>query len=194
MTTTFRGAAQFAASTGRQRHVTPAGVYVIAPRMEGPCKIGIAEDLARRLDALQMGCWEKLHVAFFAMFYVNDEYIDLRASAYRLEQRTHKNLRKCDVGLHGEWFDISVKDAIAAVRKTAKQRNIVEVTGDTIAMQEPKTKGERIAYGLKREILETIQRNEATFEIGSSALTGPEGCVTEGILARGYVPDFVMRP
>lgn len=166
-----RGEWSFAQSTGRQKYVAPAGVYVVAPYLCGPCKIGIAEDMADRLNGLQVGCWLKLHVAFFAMFYVRDAYLDLRASALRLEQMTHRNLRGCDVGLEGEWFDVSVKDAIAAVRKTAALNDIVEVTGETLGMEKPKARGERIAYGLKAEILATIQRNQDIWSIGSAGLT-----------------------
>lgn len=68
-------------------------VYFIKPKhREGPVKIGFAIDLAKRLCALQIGCFYELEI-----------YAAVETTAPRaLEGRLHKQLRKWRG--RGEWF------------------------------------------------------------------------------------------
>ncbi|TPN34778.1 GIY-YIG nuclease family protein [Mesorhizobium sp. B1-1-6] len=107
-------------------------VYIIAHDLCGPVKIGKSTFLGTRLDGLQTGNPNKLHVfaAFLAL-----------GSAHIMEARIHAALR--DVRLNGEWFAIPVDEAKrscrAAIRKPAytAPKNQIEGQGGT---SEPKPK------------------------------------------------------
>lgn len=89
-------------------------LYVIAPAAHenGPCKLGISSgDPNRRLKQLQTGHPERLSV----------RHIEPVApeKARIMERLLHR-----DIGYlraHGEWFNLSVKDAIAHVTFTIIQ-------------------------------------------------------------------------
>ena len=112
-----------------------AGVYVVAAHLEGPCKIGVADDLALRLSGLQCGNWNKLTPAAHAYFgkpayksvFPDEILISLNASAYALEAACHRVLIGMDMGLGGEWFAVTVQEAIATIEKTAKNMGLVQV-------------------------------------------------------------------
>lgn len=78
-------------------------VYVIAVRESGPCKIGITRAVDRRITMLQTGNPEKLK-AFHTRTAENPS---------KLERQLHDAL--ISKRLVGEWFDISVTDAIAVL-------------------------------------------------------------------------------
>lgn len=154
--------------------ITAPGLYVMAPHWDGPCKIGVAEDVAERLRFLQTGCWMELNPAFFGIFYEVREYRDLRSAALCLEQRTHRELRKCDVGLYGEWFDVSVDDAAKAIRKTAEITGYAEAVAAQLVGEIPKSstmsRGERILYGSKSEVVRSFSLNYPAVEGGIARL------------------------
>jgi len=81
-------------------------VYIIAHAPEGPVKIGKTTGLALRLASLQVGNPSKLHV--FALKIVR--HGEVRAT----EARIHAELRTAR--LSGEWFSLSVLEAVAALR------------------------------------------------------------------------------
>jgi hypothetical protein len=78
-------------------------LYVIAASDQGPVKLGISNDPERRVRQLQTG-----HAAPLYLFH--SEPIE---QAF-LERRLHKDL--AHVRTRGEWFDVSVSDAISYLR------------------------------------------------------------------------------
>lgn len=75
-------------------------IYVIAPRPEGPCKIGLSGNPNRRLRQLQTGHPEPLSL-----------YHTMEVEAGRvalLEKLIHKTLRVWKQ--KGEWFRLSVEE------------------------------------------------------------------------------------
>lgn len=101
-------------------------VYVMAPCAEGPCKIGVSSNVEFRLAALQIGCWLPLAVYGVRIAFRRDMSFgtlarSAEAGAFRIEGVCHKNLKECDVHLHGEWFDISARDALKAIEVSARK-------------------------------------------------------------------------
>lgn len=82
-------------------------IYVISSSENGPVKIGYSAKPEGRLKQLQTGYPAKLKL-YFA------EAIDNEKLARSIEKRVHANIghRK----LSGEWFDLTVTDAMAEVR------------------------------------------------------------------------------
>lgn len=80
-------------------------VYVIGQE-EGPCKIGISKDPARRAADLQTGCPFRLDVL---------HHVECRdySEALWLENTLHEVHQ--DRRLIGEWFDMSAAEAVDAV-------------------------------------------------------------------------------
>lgn len=109
-------------------------LYVIAPDIDGPTKIGISANIKNRVEQLQIGCWLPLKVygVRFATkrVFVNANCLEgvAKESARALEAACHKNLRACDVGLNGEWFDITPKEALEAISVTGKKEGIAAVS------------------------------------------------------------------
>ncbi|RYD62476.1 MAG: hypothetical protein EOP83_14485 [Verrucomicrobiaceae bacterium] len=80
-------------------------IYVISARPEGPCKIGLSLTPEKRLRQLQTGHPERLHL--YHTMEVDTPKVAL------LEKIIHKTIRYKRT--HGEWFDLSVTDAVAEV-------------------------------------------------------------------------------
>ncbi len=76
-------------------------LYVIGPN-EGPQKIGLSENVQRRLKNLQTGHPHKLHIHHF-------EEVP-RKQVRAIEKRIHTELNYKK--LKGEWFDITKQEAI----------------------------------------------------------------------------------
>lgn len=86
-------------------------VYVIGCH-SGPNKIGVANDVERRLGAIQSGNEKKL--AVIRKFAVAEEL------AHKIERRAHWHVRESQ--LLGEWFSITADEAIAAVELSIGER------------------------------------------------------------------------
>ena len=54
------------------------------------------------------------------------------AAARRIEVATHMELKDCGVHLHGEWFDITAKDALKAIEVTAKKNKAAAIGVDVL--------------------------------------------------------------
>lgn len=83
----------------------PCHVYLIRNPDNGLHKIGIADDVERRLKQLQNDTGSVLQV-------VASGKLDDRDIAFGIEARFHRAL--CDFRKHGEWFDLSA-DIVAWV-------------------------------------------------------------------------------
>lgn len=114
-------------------------IYVVAPDEDGPTKIGLTRNIEVRLQTLQIGNWEKLHVfggrlAFrrdFSLAYSLEH--SSREGAERMEHLAHKKLRECDLNLSGEWFDVTVPEALQVLEKIAKNESIGLVSMEDVA-------------------------------------------------------------
>jgi len=122
----------------------PSMVYICAPEDGFPVKIGVSNDLVRRLAGLQPGVWHDLQMreAFFALKPQSREDEWLSASSYNaygkdahatiagaraLEAACHRKLRDLDCHMRGEWFAITVEEAVKAVLKVAKLHGMAAV-------------------------------------------------------------------
>jgi hypothetical protein len=81
-------------------------LYVIAASESGPVKIGYSAVPEKRVRQLQTG-----HPQPLALFY--QQGTDL-ASAKLIERLVHRTIGY--LRSHGEWFDLTVEDAIAEVQ------------------------------------------------------------------------------
>jgi len=101
-------------------------VYVIAWSDNGPSKIGIAADPAKRLKALQTGSPHALSLKHV-------EPVGTAASAVEREVHRALTARRLDGG--SEWFDLPPADARIAVRSAAAAADVLideEATFDAI--------------------------------------------------------------
>jgi predicted GIY-YIG superfamily endonuclease len=80
-------------------------LYVIAAHKEGPVKLGLSMDPQRRVRQLQTGSAEALFIHHVEE--VSDGRVKIAEKALH-QMLGHKRLK-------GEWFNISVEDAIAEV-------------------------------------------------------------------------------
>lgn len=84
-------------------------VYLIGPDT-GPVKIGVAGNVALRLQALQTGNWQRLIVHHSVMVPAG--------ISYQIERALHQEFG--DRHVRGEWFDIDVVEASEILDATAK--------------------------------------------------------------------------
>jgi hypothetical protein len=83
-------------------------IYVVGESTKGPCKIGIAWSLERRLDDLQRGNHRELKV----LFAISAD--DWRA-AWHTEAKVHRRLAKVAMA-SPEWFSCSSSEAAGAIK------------------------------------------------------------------------------
>lgn len=85
-------------------------VYLIGPAKAQPLKIGHATDLKKRLCQLQIGNWNKLEV------------LDTASAPWTLTPAIEASLHKrfADRRLAGEWFDVPLGEARAALAASAE--------------------------------------------------------------------------
>ena len=83
-------------------------IYVIssAKSDNSPCKIGISDNPENRVKQLQTGHPEKLEIKFMKKL----------ENARLYEKLLHKDMSY--IRSHGEWFDLSVKQAIDQINFT----------------------------------------------------------------------------
>jgi hypothetical protein len=88
-----------------------SNMYVIssANHDNGPVKIGISNKPENRLKQLQTGYPEKICVKYI-------EPLSDKVEARSLENKLHKDMKHYRA--YGEWFNMSVKEAIAFVQFT----------------------------------------------------------------------------
>lgn len=92
-------------------------VYVLGPE-DGPQKVGVSNDLRRRLVSIQNG--NHLDLCIAAAFPVQ------RSEARMVEKFAHRLL--WEFKIRGEWFDVTPEQAAAAVmRAVAALRNGEEI-------------------------------------------------------------------
>ena len=85
-------------------------LYVISAlsHKNGPCKIGMSQNPNKRMTQLQTAYPEKLNVWY-------TEEVDVeRCSSF--EKMIHKDIKYKQT--HGEWFNLSVEEAIAHLQHT----------------------------------------------------------------------------
>lgn len=88
-------------------------VYCIGWRELGPCKIGIAENVQRRIRDLQPGSPFTL-LEFYSQELGGNQWTNKEVS--HLESILHERFRF--VRLCGEWFDVRVSHVIPIIRQT----------------------------------------------------------------------------
>jgi hypothetical protein len=88
-----------------------SNIYVIASSKtnSGPVKIGISNQPEKRLKQLQTAFPEKLEIKYI-------EKLETKLKARELEKYLHKDISH--LKSHGEWFNISVEEAIKYVQFT----------------------------------------------------------------------------
>ncbi len=115
--------------------------YVIAPGWDGPCKIGITNNLQRRLTALQTSSWEPLSIFGFRVGVWRDstkaKVGSTHAAVYQatraLEAAAHKALTDCELRLSGEWFDVTADEAKQVLEKCGQIEGIVTLNVERLA-------------------------------------------------------------
>ncbi|MCJ2080159.1 GIY-YIG nuclease family protein [Methylobacterium sp. J-090] len=101
-----------APASATNHHLPPRpSVYVIQAE-GGPVKIGVAVDPAKRLRVLRTGTPFPLRLAHVEM-------IDASIHAIAVERAAHTLLAAAHA--HGEWFHVSVEDALTAVQAAIRE-------------------------------------------------------------------------
>lgn len=101
-------------------------IYAIAPDRDGPSKIGVTTDIMSRVRSLQTGCWLPLKVYDFRLSLpknMGSMKFNLQHLAHQgatmAEKDAHSALRSCELGLTGEWFDVTPEEAMQVIDKCA---------------------------------------------------------------------------
>ena len=97
--------------SGVRKKNVPDAIYVIGPAAaDSPVKIGIAVDVALRLRGLQAGSPVKLVVHYFLVTGPITQELEATAHVALYDRRSH-----------GEWFDVTARDAVALVQRLADE-------------------------------------------------------------------------
>lgn len=75
-------------------------VYIIQSGKEGPYKIGMARNVEKRVDELQIGNHQKLYI-------IAKIYFGTDARAYHIEKLLHRMYSRARI--RGEWFNSSIR-------------------------------------------------------------------------------------
>jgi hypothetical protein len=145
---------------------TPSGgdpvcfVYVIGTP-NGPQKIGIASDVARRRTALQTASPDWLDIAF--------AYETTRPLAQEIEYNAHWLLRR--LRLQGEWFNVPPSAAARVIRMTARMlaRGEVPMTIGAVAAEDYRRVSGKTAAQNQREEREMRQAQRSARPLGAGA-------------------------
>lgn len=115
-------------------------VYVIAPDVDGPSKIGFTTDIITRLTDIQTGSWIPLKVhdvrLILPKFYQTEEFHIMKqaqAGARMAERDAHAALWDCGLRLVGEWFDVTPSEAMQVVEKVGGLSNYRVISLEQIA-------------------------------------------------------------
>lgn len=89
-------------------------IYIISPsrHQNGPVKIGISDNPQKRLKQIQTGHPEKIEIKHL-------EEISTRRKTLELEKNLHRDFSI--YRSHGEWFNMTVDDAIVFLKFTIVQ-------------------------------------------------------------------------
>ena len=114
--------------------------YVIADAHQGPCKIGHSRNLQSRLTTIQTNTWQQLTVYGFrvgiwkaGLAPFKSTFSAVSDAARVMEKAAHEKLAEFDLRLNGEWFDVSVADALAVIDKCADIAGIIPLTVERMA-------------------------------------------------------------
>jgi hypothetical protein len=112
-------------------------IYVVGPDSGFPCKVGVAENVKKRLSGLQTGNWEKLYI-------YHTEEMNSKSDAYRTEKIIHKRLKEHNI--NGEWFNLLASDLIKQIVQIMDERFIAKPELKLTALQRSS-----LIYKRKRE-------------------------------------------
>lgn len=102
-------------------------IYVMGADQDGPVKIGMSSDMAKRVLTLQTGNPLPLMIHGFRLVMPKnlppgrqaDTVRHLVECASRVEKHVHYELQKMELRLMGEWFDLTADEALAVLDKAA---------------------------------------------------------------------------
>ena len=86
-------------------------VYVIGHNINGPVKVGISRDAAKRIKGLQCGNPDKLEI-----FYESDV-----CNAALVEAIVHLRLSDCSTSASNEWFNVTARHAYTLINSIAQK-------------------------------------------------------------------------
>ena len=95
-------------------------LYVISEGVNGPCKIGFANDVRKRLQAMMSGNYRKLTIVYQCLIDHRPHVLEHMAHAIVWRHR-----------LAGEWFDITEQTAIDAVNQAIAASGSISKVIDT---------------------------------------------------------------
>ncbi|MCX7319240.1 MAG: GIY-YIG nuclease family protein [Hyphomicrobiales bacterium] len=89
------------------------GVYCICPDNKWPTKVGVSQNVPKRLGQIQVGVWRQVDV--YGYFYCANAQ-----EAFAIEAKTHELMRDAALQMQGEWFDIRPEKAIEFIQFAAE--------------------------------------------------------------------------
>ena len=115
-------------------------LYVLAVGQDGPSKIGFTTDIMQRIRSLQTGNWQQIKAYDFRVALpknMSGMWFDLEKFAVQgaklAEIEAHRLLTEFDLRLMGEWFDVSPKDALAVIDKSANTCDFRSISLEQVA-------------------------------------------------------------
>jgi hypothetical protein len=84
-------------------------LYVVSTDSNWPCKIGISNNPARRVNEIQISVWKQVKVDYSV-------WCNSSSDARLLEKAMHKELNADGRRLRGEWFDIHPERVVDLIK------------------------------------------------------------------------------
>lgn len=140
--------AQIAVNQGGPKYYPPkihsmkhfSVVYVVAPGLDGPCKIGITQNITQRLRGIQSGCWERVVPYGFRFglrkrgnVFDNNMPKNLEDGARQLERVVLSKVDDLGLSLYGEWTDLTPCEALEVIDKCGRISDVGSMSLDDLA-------------------------------------------------------------
>ena len=139
------------------------GLYCIAPRADGPTKIGVTNNMQRRVAGMQTGYWAPLRVYGFRLVLPqgqSNKYKSLQAAfkagAFALEKRVQVEMRKHDLALLGEWYDLTSSEAFQVIDKCSEMYDLKSVSISRLAGSETMFPADEKTQAVQKRLLKSL--------------------------------------
>ena len=139
------------------------GLYCVAPGADGPTKIGVTNNVQRRVAGMQTGYWAPLRVYGFRLVLPQGEinrYKSLQAAfkagAFALERRVQIEMRRHDLALLGEWYDLTSSEAFDVIDKCGEMYDLKSVSISRLAGSETMFPADEKTQAVQKRLLKSL--------------------------------------
>ena len=139
------------------------GLYCVAPGADGPTKIGVTNNVQRRVSQMQTGYWRPLRVYGFRLVLPQGEisrYKNLQAAfkagCFALEKRVQIEMRRHDLALLGEWYDLTSSEAFEVIDKCGEMYDLKSVSISRLAGSETMFPADERTQAVQNRLLKSL--------------------------------------